>query len=208
MTDLDFVQKCANGDSQSWDEFLKRYSRLIYKYIRSVLSSKSSLSFIQDHADDLFQELFTSLIQDDYRKLRSFKGKNSCSLASWLRQVAVNFTLDYLRKSRPMLSLDAENEEGSTLKDVLTDGSFSIPELLNQEEMLKSLEECVGELNNKSKLVIELNINQGLRLEFLKDLFRVSRPAIDMQKSRIMDKLRECFRSKGFKLDFQGEYVY
>ncbi len=202
MNDLDFVQKCVNGDSQSWDEFITRYSRLIYKYIRSVLNSKSNFSFGQDHLDDLFQEFFASLIQDDCRKLRSFKGKNSCSLASWLRQVIINFTLDYLRKTKPMLSLDAENEEGSTLKDVLADGAFSVPELLNQEEMLKGLEDCIGELNTKSKLLIELNINQGLRLELLKDLFRISRPAIDMQKARIMDKLRECFKSKGFKLDF------
>lgn len=201
MNDLEFVRKCVNGDSQSWDEFLQRYSRLIYKYIRSVLSSKSSFSLIQEQVDDLFQEFFASLLQDDCRKLRSFKGKNSCTLASWLRQVAVNFTLDYLRKRKPMLSLDAENEDGSSLKDILADGSFSVPDLLTREEMLDGLKDCIGELDNKSKLLLELNINQGLKLEFLKDLFRVSRAAIDMQKSRIMDRLRECFKRKNFKLD-------
>ncbi len=201
MNDLDFVQKCVNGDSQSWDEFLKDYSRLIYKYIRSVLSSKSDFSLIQDHLDDLFQEFFASLIQDDYRKLRSFKGKNNCSLASWLRQVAINFTLDYLRKTKPMLSLDTENENGSALKDVLADTSISVPELLKQEEIFRGLEDCIGELNNQSKLLIELNINQGVRLEALKNLFKISRGAIDMQKARIMDKLRECFKGKGFRLD-------
>ena len=55
---------------------------------------------------------------------------------------------------------------------------------------------------SQSKLLIELNINQGVRLEVLKNLFRISRGAIDMQKARIMDKLRECFKRKKFKLDF------
>ena len=199
MNDLDFVQKCVNGDSQSWNEFLTRYSRLIYKYIRSVLNSRTSCP---GHSEDVFQELISSLIQDDYKKLRSFKGKNGCSLATWLRQVSINFTLDYLRKVRPAFSLDAENEDGSSLKDVLADDSLSVPELLNQEEMRKSLEDCIAELNNQSKLLIELNINQGVRLEVLKNLFRISRGAIDMQKARIMDKLKECFKVKGFKLDF------
>ncbi len=202
MDDLEFVQKCVNGDSQSWDEFLKRYSRLIYKYIRSVLNSKSNFSLTQEYLDDLFQEFFASLIQDDCRKLRSFQGKNNCTLASWLRQVTINFILDYLRKTKPMLSLEAENEDGLSLKEILADGSLSVPDLLSREEMLGGLEDCIGELDNKSKLLIELNINQGLKLEFLKELFRVSRAAIDMQKSRIMDRLRECFKRKNFKLDF------
>ena len=68
--------------------------------------------------------------------------------------------------------------------------------------MHKSLEDCIAELNNQSKLLIELNINQGVRLEVIKNLFRISRGAIDMQKARIMDKLKECFKGKGFKLDF------
>ena len=202
MNDLDFVQKFVKGENQFRDEFLKRYSRLIYKYICSVLKSKTGAPSVKDLGNDVFQEFFIFLIQDDCRKLRSFKGKNGCSLASWLRLVAVNFTVDYLRKIRTALSIDLEDENGSSLKNVLTDGAFSAPELINREEMIIALEECVAGLSNQSKLLIELNINQGIKLEALKGLFRISRGAIDMQKARIMDKLKECFKEKGFKLDF------
>jgi RNA polymerase sigma factor (sigma-70 family) len=202
VTDLEFVRKCVNGDTQFWDEFLKRYSRLIYKYIHSVLNSKNIFASNQDYVDDIFQEFFSSLIQNDCKKLKSFKARNNCSLASWLRQVIINFTLDYLRGVRQAVSLDAESDDGLSLKEVLSDGSISVPELLTREEMLESLKDCVGELSNHNKLFIELNINQGVRLEALKDLFKLSRGAIDMQKSRIMDRLRECFKKKGFKLDF------
>ena len=198
---MEFVRKCSTGDIQSWDEFLERYSRLIYKYIHSVLNSKNIFASNQDYVDDIFQEFFSVLIQNDYKKLRSFKARNNCSLASWLRQVVINFTLDYLRRVRQAVSFDAEPEEGLGLKEILSDGSISVPELLSREEMLKSLEDCVGELSNHNKLFIELNINQGIRLEALKDLFKLSRGAIDMQKSRIMDRLKECFKRKGFKLD-------
>ncbi|MFA5096182.1 MAG: sigma-70 family RNA polymerase sigma factor [Candidatus Omnitrophota bacterium] len=198
MNDLDFVRSCVEGDNQSWNEFLARYSRLIYKYIRSVLNSHPAS---QGHGDDVFQALLTSLIQDDYKKLKSFRGKNGCTLASWLRQVSINFTLSYLRGVKPEFSLEAENRDGAALGDLLADGAAAVPELLQQEEMYGKLEDCIGELNNQSKLLIELNINQGVRLEALKDLFKISRGAIDMQKSRIMERLRECFRRKGFALD-------
>lgn len=201
VSDLDFVQKCVKGDKLAWDEFLKRFSLLIYKYIHSVLISKNS-SYSKLNAEDIFQEFISFLIQDDYKKLKSFKAKNGCSLATWLRQVVVNFTLSALRRTRgSLVSLDEENEEGSSLKDTLADNSFSIPELLNQEERLRSLEDCIEGLNNRDKLLIGLNINQGIKLGALKELFKISRGAIDMQKARLMERLRDCFRSKGFALD-------
>jgi RNA polymerase sigma-70 factor (ECF subfamily) len=200
MNDLEFVQQCVKGDNQSWNEFLTRYSRLIYKYIHSVLNSKGFTS-LQEHTEDIFQGLFSALIRDDYKKLKSFQAKNGCSLASWLRQVTINFTIDYLRKERPVISLDAENDDGVTLQDTLADATFSVPELLAREERLKGLEECIEGLNNQSRLFIELNINQGIKLEVLRKFFKLSRGAIDMQKARIIEKLKECFKRKGFKLD-------
>ena len=200
MNDLDFVQGCCSGNKQSWDEFLKRYRLLIYKYIHSVLNSKG-FSANQDFIDDIFQELFSALIQDDYKKLRSFKAKNGCTLASWLRKVTINLTLDYLRRIKPAISLDAQAGEGVALKDLLADNSSSIPDMLNYEEMLNSLDDCVEKLSKQEKYLIELNINQGIKLEVLKDFLKLSRGAIDMQKARFMEKLKECFKAKGYKLD-------
>ena len=196
MSDLEFVQRCINKDSLAWDEFLVRYSRLIYKYIHSVLNAKGFSSH-QDYAGDIFQEFICFLIQEDYRKLKTFKALNGSSLATWLRQVTVNFTLDYLRKIKFHISIDAEREDGSSLKDILTDASFSIPELINQEEKFKALAGCIEELSVDDQFLIELNIHQGIRLEALRELLRLSRGAIDMQKSRILNRLKECFKRKG-----------
>ena len=96
MDDLEFIQQCASGDKKAWDEFVDKYSRLIYNYIYSVLKTKG-LTLAQENIEELFQEIFFSLIKDDFKKLKSFKGLNGCSFASWLRQVTVNFSIDYIR---------------------------------------------------------------------------------------------------------------
>jgi RNA polymerase sigma-70 factor (ECF subfamily) len=201
MDDLEFVQSCVKGDSSSWNEFLSRYSRLIYNYIHSVIKSKG-YPYSPEEIQDIFQELFASLIQDNYKKLRSFKAKNGCSLASWLRQVTINFTLDYTRKAKPVLSLDAEINEESSLQDILADGSEPIPDKLSLEEKLNSLKDCISKLNSDDKYFLELHINQGVKLEALIGTLKMSRGAIDMQKARITERLRECFKNKGFMLDF------
>jgi RNA polymerase sigma factor (sigma-70 family) len=203
MDDLEFVQRCVKGDSRDWDEFLKRYSRLIYNYIHKVLDAKGQ-AFTQEHINDIFQEIFCALIKDNFKRLRSFKARNGCSLASWLRQVTINFTIDYLRKIKPAVSLDEEIGEDFSLKDVLADKTAFITDTLSHEERLKSLNDCIDKLGRDDKYFLELLINRGLKPEELKEHLRLSRGAIDMRKSRIIERLRDCFRSKGFALDFAG----
>ncbi len=197
MDDLEFVRKCVSGDRRAWDEFVDKYSRLIYNYIYSVLKSKGAVS-LQENVNDIFQDIFTSLVADNFKRLKSFKGKNGCSLASWLRQVAVNATIDFVRKTRPGISIDREDENGLSLMDILKDKSEPIPEVLFQSEKLEQLTDCIKKLNPADKYFLELHVNQGITLEELKGLLGIPRGAVDMRKSRIIDRLRDCFGKKGF----------
>ena len=120
MDELNFVRQCASGDKQSWERFVERYSRLIYSYIYSVFQIKGSFA-TEDIRNELFHEIFLLLARDNFKKLKSFKAKNRCSLASWLRQVTVNFTIDYIRKLRPTVSIDEEDAQDLSLKDILVD---------------------------------------------------------------------------------------
>lgn len=200
MDDLEFVRRCVKRDRSSWEEFLKRYSRLIYNYIYSVLRTKGTYQFNPNDVNDLFQEIFVSLTKDDFKKLKSFKAINGCSLASWLRQVTINFTIDYLRKVKPTISLDEEIDEDFSLKDILVDDAPFIKDTLTQQEKLVNLKDCIEKLDSHDKYFLELHINQGLKLEELKEILKLSRGAVDMQKARIIARLRECFKSKGFLL--------
>ncbi len=200
MRDLEFVQKCIKGDKQSWEQFVDKYSRLIYNYIHSILNAKG-YAFTQQNIHDIFQEIFCSLINDNFKKLRTYKARNGCSLASWLRQVTINFTIDYLRRYKHVISLEEGAENGLSLKDMLADGSLPVTHALNAKELLAHLKGCIEELNIDDKFFLELFINKGLTPEELKDYFKVSRGAIDMRKSRIVDRLRQCFKAKGALLD-------
>ncbi len=202
MDDLKFVQACVKGDKQSWNEFLSRYSRLIYNYIYSVLAVKGS-SLSVEQIEDIFQEIFYSLIKDNYKKLATYQGRNGCTLASWLRQVTINFTIDYLRKLKPTVSIDIETEEGLSLKDILKDLSADVVEFLSDQDRLQTLQDCVDSLELGDQYFMELYLNQGLSLEQIREYLKINRGAVDMRKSRIFQKLQDCFKRKGFMLDFR-----
>ncbi len=197
MDDLKFVHSCLKGDKQSWSEFISRYSRLIYNYIYSVLSVKGCSASVEQ-IEDIFQEIFHSLIKDNYKKLSTFQGKNGCSLASWLRQVTINFTLDYLRKLKPIVSLDTQDEDGFSLGDNLKDLAPGAAEFIHDRDKRRTLEECIGLLESDEQYFLELFLNQGLNLEEIKDYLKISRGAVDMRKGRIFAKLQNCFKKKGF----------
>ncbi|MCX5710442.1 MAG: sigma-70 family RNA polymerase sigma factor [Candidatus Omnitrophica bacterium] len=200
MNDLEFVRRCIDGDKQARDEFLSLYSRLIYNYIYHVLKSKGCKSD-PGQVDDIFQELFRSLIDDDCKKLKSFKARNNASLASWLRQVTINFVLDHLRTTRHMESLEAEDEQGFALKDVIPAENVPAADIAHNKEIYARLKECIDKLSLDDKYFVELHFNRKLRLDDLMKLFGVSRGAMDMRRQRLLRSLRECFSSKGIELD-------
>ena len=123
-------------------------------------------------------------------------------MASWLRQVTINFTIDYLRRLKPTVSIDQENEEGFSLQHTIATLSTGAVEFLNDQDRRKTLHECIDLLDTNEQYFIELYLEQGLTLELIKEHLKLNRGAVDMRKSRIFQKLRDCFKSKGFMLDF------
>ncbi len=194
------MRECTKGDRKSWEAFVKRYSRLIYNYIYAVLRAKGIDFLTVENTNDLFQEIFLQLVQDDFRKLKSFKGKNGCSLATWLRQVVINYTIDYVRTLRPMVSLEEENENRLSLKELIPDSALSASDAAVYKERVLALGECIETLDSDEKYFLELHIRGDLTLDELKDHLGTTRGTIDMRKARIIEKLRACFQRKGFVL--------
>lgn len=196
MDEATLLCACIDGNRQSRSEFLEKYSRLIYSYIRRIVDIKGN-QYARNHLDDIFHDLFCSLFADDAKKLKSFQSRNGCTFASWLRQVTVNFTIDYLRCLKPAVSLDAE-ENGEQLADVLRDTRRTAAEAVLDIERLEKLRECIEKLDTNARFFLEMHINQGVSLDELRGQMNMSRGAVDVFKSRIMTRLRDCFKTQGY----------
>jgi len=84
-------------DGPAWNDFVHQYSGLIYHRIKTTLTIHH-LDPSQHLIDDIFQDIFLSLVKDDFAQLRRFRGDHGCTLASWLRMIATRRTIDHLRK--------------------------------------------------------------------------------------------------------------
>lgn len=172
---------CLKGEKAAWDAFVLQYSSLVYHTIRKTLGLYHAEAR-QELIEDLFQEIFLSILRDSFAKLRQFRGDRGCSLASWLRVVAARLTIDFLRKQKfPTVEI------ADSLASDDPDPSLRI---IDQEEE-KLLLRVLPDLPPKDRLFLELLYRKGLLPEEVAAFLGVSVSAVYTQKSRVVDKLRE-----------------
>jgi len=147
------LKRCLEDDKRAWDTFVERYNRVIYGAIVQTLT-KYSFSEKNQVIEDLFQTVFLSLIEFNFKKLRQFQGK--CKLSSWLHIISARIAIDFLRKKKEQFSLNGETDQEKSFKEGLTNGKPLPDDLLNQKDEQKLYEIIKNQLNARDRLFVEL----------------------------------------------------
>lgn len=174
---------CLRGDKAAWDGFVEQYSPLVYHTIKKTLSLYHA-EMRPEAFEDLYQEFFLSILRDDCKKLRQFRGDSGCSLASWLRVVAARLTIDFLRKqdSSPVGS-------SNDYREIYDPNETSAVELKDQA-LLRAIEA----LPPRDRLFVTLCFRRALPPQDIAAILKVSVNAVYTQKYRILAKLRELLK--------------
>ena len=123
-TDLDLVDLAKAGDIEAFTRLARRYQKRIY---RTVLSMVRNHEDADDLAQDAFLQAFKSI--DKFKKESGFY--------TWIYRIAVNVTLNHLKKR----AKEKNHEEFDPEKAVRT-GSF---DALGQSPEKKSLRRELGQ---------------------------------------------------------------
>jgi RNA polymerase sigma factor (sigma-70 family) len=178
------LRACLHGHKTAWEVLVLRYSRLVYHTITNTLGRFGH----RGHADvveDLYQEFFLCLLRDDFKKLRQFRGKKGCTLASWLRVVASRLTIDYLRR-QPRSAPDPLNAF------LINQPDYSETSIKQEEQRL--LSRAIETLSARDQTFIELYVQEALPPQEIALILRTSLGSIYARKSRVLEKLRRSLR--------------
>ena len=181
------IAGCVRGEKAAWDAFVEQYAKLVYHTIKITANFRQAET-PPDFADDLFQEIFLTLVTDDFAQLRRFRGDNGCTLASWLRMIAARRTIDHLRKHRHRTELvtDAHGNQQDN------------PELAASEGQLhESLARALESLTAHERILIKLFYTGISSASDVASMLHLSVGAVYTQKSRILAKLRETLEKAG-----------
>jgi len=90
------LRNCIHrDDGDSWAELRLVFDRVTAAPLRRLVLA---FGFAATDADDAVMEVWLRLLQDDLRKLRTFRGSTLRQLETWFVRVSVNCTLQWLDK--------------------------------------------------------------------------------------------------------------
>ena len=106
------IQMCVNADVAAWEEFMRRYHRLIAGVVFRTTQKwgKSSPTTM----DDLIQETYLKLCADEYRLLRVYDPKQPDAIYGYLKVVTANVVHDRFK------ALHSEKRGGDQIVEELT----------------------------------------------------------------------------------------
>jgi RNA polymerase sigma factor (sigma-70 family) len=201
LTDRELLDACIQGSEKSWDVFVDKYTNLIYHTIRQVLNTYR-IELRTQQKNDIHNNLLLFLIEDDYKKLRQYDGRNKCSVSSWLRVVTSNFVLNAVKKQKSQVPLNSTTDRALEIEDLSVCREQRPEEGLLGKEHKELIDELTSELNANDMLFVDLLYRKELTPESIAEILSTSINNVYSKKVRIKKKLIKIAKKKNFLQDF------
>ncbi|HUF46569.1 MAG TPA: sigma-70 family RNA polymerase sigma factor [Vicinamibacterales bacterium] len=157
-TDEELVARATAGDTEAFNQLVKRWERPIYALAYRTLGR-------EEDARDVVQDAFLRA----YRGLRAFKGE--AKFSSWLYRITLNLCRDWIRRERraPVVQVP-EGTDPVDLADAKASPAESVEDLVARREMSAAVSRAMAELPEEQRTAIMLKEYQGLTFQEIADL--------------------------------------
>lgn len=187
-TDAEILEGCLAGDRRSWNEFVERFSKLVYWSIHKVISG-TAFAHHPDFADEVFQDVFKRLLEkDELAKLRRAE-----SLKKFLSVMAGRMAYDRIRAHARADKKFAElpdSEEGQIGVDE--------PRVLQREESAV-IDAELRNLTDRERSCIEWHYLYDKTHKEIAAMLGIPQDTVSTIIRRTREKLEKGLSRKGFK---------
>lgn len=156
VEDVDLVARCQAGDTRAFNELVTRYRGKIYAMIYNMVRNE------QD-AWDLAQDGFLKA----WKSIARFRGQSS--FYTWLYRIAMNVTIDWLRKKQ--VESGTEFDDSIGLNNI-EPGAATAPKAealphqkLEQDEIRNRINAAIEKLSPEHRAVILMREMDGLQYD-------------------------------------------
>ena len=156
-SDEDLVARSIDGDTESFNQLVKRWERPIYALAYRTLGR-------EEDARDVVQEAFLRA----FRGLKGFKGE--AKFSSWLYRITLNLCRDWIRRERraPIVQVP-EGTDPIDLADTQASPAESVEELVSRRELSSAVAKAMAELPEEQRTAILLKEYHGLTFQEIAD---------------------------------------
>lgn len=191
LSNQELIQRCLASDQIVWTEFLRRFERPISMVVIRTLRRR--LRPTPTLVEDLVQNTYLKLLDDNCKALRTFKAQHENSIYGYLQVMASNITQDYLRK------LDAKKRDSRIEQDIeelppdLISDSSATRKAEHRTE-IRQVEERLKRITTGTEQEIFWLYNRwGLTAKEISQIFQMNIKSVENMLARILRLLREDF---------------
>lgn len=184
VDELALARACAAGSNAAWEIFLTRYREKLYLAALRIAREDSAA---RDLADSLYADLYGTSTRDGERKskLASYTGRGS--LEGWLRTVLAQEYVNRYRRTKRLVSLEEESEEG-----VQFQAPEAEPPVPSDSRVALATDEVLTSLPAEDRMVLSAYYLDGRTLAEIARMLGVHESTI----SRKIDKLAKGLRKQ------------
>ena len=155
---------------------VSQYSESLYWKVRHIVLT-------HEDANDVLQNVFLKA----WKNLETFQGKSS--LSTWLYRIAVNESLDFLRK-RKQDGMASEIEDPAVSNQLLADNYF------DGDETQAQLQEAVSKLPEVQRTVFTMKYFEDMKYSEISKILNTSEGALKASYHLAVKKITEYFENK------------
>ena len=200
LSENELLNACVQGNKETWNTFVERYTNLIYHTINKTLKTYSS-DLLYQTVSDIHNSVFLSLIENDYRKLKQYEGRNGCTVASWLMVVTNNFTLNFIKKQKQHIPIEDNTTDNIDVIEKVSSPQQQPDEELSEKEYREVFKELTNELNANDMLFLKLYYEKELPPEEIAEILNLTVSTVYSKKNRIREKLIKIAKKKNLLQD-------
>src|SRR5215471_6286344 len=184
VDELALARACAAGHEMAWELFLTRYREELYLSALRIVREDSAA---HDLADTLYADLYGTTTREGKRvsKLASYTGRGS--LEGWLRTVLAQEYVNRYRRTKRLVSLEEESEEGAQFR-----APDPEPPTAADNRLSRATDQVLAELPAEDRMVLSAYYLDGRTLAEIARMLGVHESTI----SRKLDKLAKSLRKQ------------
>jgi RNA polymerase sigma-70 factor (ECF subfamily) len=170
------IVKAKSGDSRAYEVLVRKYQRNIYGLCHRMTGAHQS-------ADDLSQETFVKA----FFSLSRFK--EEMNFFAWIRRIAVNSTLNYLKARKRERPLDENHPKTSGNPGA----RIEMPEhRLEQKRMEQTFREALKSLPADQRAVFILKVYEDQSYKDIAEIMKIPHGTVMSRLFRARRKLRQA----------------
>lgn len=156
---------------------VSQYSEQLYWQIRRIVLT-------HEDSNDVMQNVFIKA----WNSLDSFR--NDSKLSTWLYRIAINESLDFIRRQKNITTVSADDEDAGVANSLMADMYF------DGDETEAQLQQAVSLLPDVQRTVFNLRYYEDMKYSEISRVLNTSEGALKASYHIAVKKISEYFKSR------------